>query len=113
MGIIQTIEKQKRNYQQKLINKALRDAKHIARILVKQFGAKEIILYGSLAKAKYFDTFSDIDLVAKGLGANYLKAYGYCLQLTKFNLDLKAYEDIPLTFRKKIEKEGIFINATR
>ncbi|MCM8787254.1 MAG: nucleotidyltransferase domain-containing protein [Candidatus Omnitrophica bacterium] len=109
MNISDNIHKLKENLKREFRKEALKEAIHIACILQKRFGAKEIILYGSLAKEKYFDTASDIDLVVKGLGDKYLKAYGYCLRLSKFNLDIRAYEDMPLNFRKKVDKYGRYL----
>lgn len=49
---------------------------------------------------------SDIDIAVKGIGDKYLMAYGYCPGLSRFNLDIRAYEDMPLKLRKRIEREG-------
>ncbi|MEA1963821.1 MAG: nucleotidyltransferase domain-containing protein [Candidatus Aerophobetes bacterium] len=94
-------------------NEALKNAEYIARILGEQFGADEVILYGSLVKEVFFDVTSDIDLAVKGLGDKYLKAYGYCLRLSEFNLDIKAYEDMPESFRKGVSSEGRCLYAKR
>lgn len=113
MGIVNSIYEKKMNLQQQRRKEALREAKHIARILGERFGAKEVILYGSLSQERYFDMASDIDIVAKGLGDQYLKAYGYCLRLSKFNLDIRAYEDLPDQYKKKVNEEGRCLYAKK
>ncbi len=92
---------------------ALSEARKIARILGEKFGAKEVILYGSLSRGEQFDMTSDIDLVVGGLGEKYLRAYGYCLRLTQFDLDMRAYEDLPSSWRKQVKKEGKVLYAKR
>ena len=111
MGIAETIEKKKATIQEKTVKAAINDARHIASILVKKFGASEVILYGSLIGKKNFDSASDIDIAVKGLGDRYLKAYGYCLRNSKFNLDMKAYEDMPQKFRKVVDTKGVNLNG--
>ena len=54
MGILSAISREKTISQAKLKNNALAEAQHIARILVKRFGAREVILYGSLQKKAVF-----------------------------------------------------------
>lgn len=107
MGIIDNIIKRKSVIKKKIINSALKEANNIATILVKKFGAKEVILFGSLLEKKYFDVASDIDISVKGLGDKYYKAYGYCIRHSKFNLDIRAYEDMPASFRDDINKRGV------
>ena len=111
MGIINRIYNKRMSLRLTHKEEALREAKRIAEILGEQFGASEVILYGSLAKDAWFDAASDIDLAVKGLGDNYLTAYGYCLGISRFNLDIKPYEDMPEKYSKTIAKEGRFLYA--
>lgn len=106
MGIIDYVYEKKLLRHQQMRKRALAEARKIARILGEKFGAKEVILYGSLCEGKPFDVASDIDLVVKGLGDKYLRAYGYCLRLAQFDLDIRVYEDMPTSWREKIKKEG-------
>lgn len=107
MGVLDIAYKEKEKKYLKVKNSALTEAVKIAKILCKKFGATKVMLYGSLAKNKgSFDMASDIDLAVKGLGDRYLKAYGYCLRQSEFDLDVKAYEDMPLHFKQKVDKEG-------
>ena len=86
---------------------ALAEANYIARLLVEKFKAGQVVLYGSLAESKYFDEASDIDLAVKGMGDDYLRAYGYCLRTSEFPLDIRVYEELPVNLKSKIDKEGI------
>lgn len=113
MSIVDNIYKKKEKLQEEIKERALKEAKRIAYILVKRFGATRVILYGSLLKEKYFDSTSDIDIAVEGLGDMYFRAYGYCLELSRFNLDIKAYEDVPADFRGVIEREGRILYAKR
>ena len=113
MGIADKIYKRKEKNRLKIRRNALKDAKHIAYVLGRHFGAKEVILYGSLSQGKYFDRASDIDIAVKGLEEKYLKAYGYCLRLSKFDLDLRSYEDMPHWFRERVNKQGRCLYAKK
>lgn len=106
MGIIDNIQKERDKNRQRLIEDALREADKVAKILVERFGAKEVILFGSLLDKKYFDQASDIDLAVKGLGDKYFQAYGYCLRNSKLNLDIRAYEDMNLKLKNIINERG-------
>lgn len=113
MGIVDSVYKRKEKIQRQIKKEALEHAKSIACILGEQFGAKEVILYGSLIQGAYFDLASDIDLAVKGLGDKYLKAYGYCLRLSRFVLDLRVYEEMPENYRRRIDIEGRCLYAKR
>lgn len=106
MGIISRIYKVKIEEERAYKDKALRAAKKIASVLAKKFGAKKVILFGSLCKGNIFDAASDIDLVVEGLGKGFLKAYGYCLRMSDFTLDIKDYQDLPQEIKKDVECEG-------
>ena len=75
MGIIEVIEKRKSKEHKKLVSDALEEANIIAKILMNKFGAKEVLLYGSLLNSDHFSNESDIDFSVKGLENNYFKAY--------------------------------------
>ncbi len=113
-GLISKIHNYKHKKYLELRRLALSEAQRIAYELGRKFGAKEVILYGSLSKRdKIFDGASDIDLAVRGLGRNYLRAYGHCLQLGRFTLDIKAYEDLPQEVRAKIKRKGLLLYAQK
>lgn len=111
MGIIYRIHNKSRQKNQRIIRNALREAGRLAHILVKKFGAQAVVLYGSLAQGRYFDEISDIDLAVKGMGDNYFRAYGYCIRLSKFNVDVRVYDDMPRSMKLRIDKEGRLLYA--
>ena len=47
--------------------KALRTARWAARLLVEHYGARRVVLFGSLARPGAFTAYSDIDLAAWGI----------------------------------------------
>ena len=66
----------------------LKLAKEAAKLLKIQFGATQVILFGSLLTNKFHET-SDIDLAVNGLPENrYFQAVGYLLGLGEFEFDL-------------------------
>ncbi|MBI5873383.1 MAG: nucleotidyltransferase domain-containing protein [Candidatus Omnitrophica bacterium] len=86
---------------------ALREAQRISKILGQKFGAKKVLLYGSLLREKaVFDNASDIDLAVEGLSGKFLRAYGYCLRISRYPIDLKEYDILPEKFRREILKNG-------
>jgi len=113
MGIIKGVIENKNRLHKKIIKDALREANTIADVLLKRFGASEVILFGSLAEEEYFDEASDIDIAVKGLKDNYFRAYGYCLGLGKYNLDIKPYEDLSKKLKKNIDKRGKLLYGRR
>lgn len=109
MGIIAKIYKRKIQEETRKRRLALETAKRIALILGRRFGARKVILYGSLAEGKYFDSVSDIDIAVSGIGDKYFKALSYCKDLTEFAIDIRDYDEMPAEFKKKLEQKGRFL----
>ena len=107
MGILKAALAARQEKQKELIDSALREAERVADILVKKFGATEVRLYGSLLVKKDFNEFSDIDISVKGLGEKYLKAFGYCIRMSDFDIDIRQYEDLPERIKSIIDKKGL------
>ncbi len=81
----------------------------LARLLREEFGATQILVFGSAVNVDYFSEGSDIDIVAWGIPiAQYLSAV---LAVNEFHHDFKVDLLDPtlcrLTLRKRIEVEGI------
>lgn len=106
MGIIANIYKNKVKAEEQLKKKAFSTAKEVAQILGEKFGAKKVILYGSLARGKYFDSASDVDIAVSGIEDKYFKALSYTRDLTKFDIDIRDYDQMPKEFKERIDKEG-------
>jgi predicted nucleotidyltransferase len=104
----------------KVIGKSLREelraeSRRLVQLLeVKGFKFKRIYLFGSLIKNKSLAPWSDIDLAIEGLPKTmFYKAYACLLKNSKFPVDLKPFEDLDLTIKEKIKKEGEMIYEER
>lgn len=73
-------------------------------LLKSRFGAKRVILFGSLAGQGVWHDQSDVDLAVEGLPpADFFKAYGACFDLLPgVNLDLVSLEDAYPEMRARI-----------
>jgi predicted nucleotidyltransferase len=86
--------------------RAMSAARKAAKLLKSEFGASEIILFGSLARRVGFNRWSDIDLAARGV-TDYLKAMDTVLYLVpEFKIDLVELETCPPTLLENITREG-------
>lgn len=95
-----------------LFHKARTAAQRIAHILVEEFGAKRVYLYGSLLDIKIFTLHSDIDIVVEGLEAKkYFKAINRCWSLLPkgMNLDLIPLEDAEDELKKGLAEKGVLL----
>jgi predicted nucleotidyltransferase len=83
-------------------------ARKAAELLKTKFGAKEVILFGSLARRGSFTLYSDIDLAERGISSDrYLTAMDTVLHLDpEFKIDLVDIENCLPAMRREIEKEG-------
>lgn len=83
-------------------------ARKAAKLLKSEFGATEVILFGSLARRVGFTRWSDIDLASRGIPSEqYLTAMDTVLHLSpEFKIDLVELETCPPALLKSIEKEG-------
>lgn len=79
-----------------------------AKLLKEKFGAKEVILFGSLARRGSFTLYSDIDLAARGIDP--LKFYAASAAIERvdlnFQIDLVDLEFCLPALRENIEKDG-------
>lgn len=84
---------------------ALKIAVNCTQLLQEKFGAKRVILFGSLAGQTPWHNRSDIDLAVEGLPeGNFFQAYAACRQLLtqELQLDLLALEDVYPEMRSRI-----------
>lgn len=88
--------------------RAMIAARKAARLLKEKFGAKEVILFGSLARRGSFTLYSDIDLAERGIPSDdYLTAMDAVLYMnTEFKIDLIDPEFCSPAIRAEIEKDG-------
>ncbi len=84
---------------------ALKDARKMAGILVKEFGATRIIVFGSILDKEAFDEASDIDIAVEGLRKPaYFTALARLMMSSRFEIDLKPVEDVNGAIKRSIEK---------
>jgi predicted nucleotidyltransferase len=89
--------------------KAIRLARRAAKLLREEFGAKRVMLFGSLAHRGWFTRWSDIDLAAWGIPPK--KFYAAVAAMTAmseaFRIDLVDPEACSPSLREAILSEGI------
>ena len=87
---------------------ALIAARKAAKLLKSEFGAKEVILFGSLARRGSFTLYSDIDLAVRGITPEkFYAAVSAMMDVSvDFKIDLVEPEDCSPTMFKNIEKDG-------
>lgn len=92
-------------------HKAWKLARSAGKLLVKNFGARKVFVFGSLLSEELFHLKSDIDLAVLGLNEkHYYRAQGQLLALDpEFEIDLVFIEDAPESLKEKIDSEGIEI----
>lgn len=84
---------------------ALKTARRMARILVRDFGVTRVVLFGSAVREKSFDDASDIDIAVEGLmKRDYFTALARLMRESQFEIDLKPIEDVSGSLRQRIEK---------
>jgi len=79
-----------------------------AKLLKEKFGAKEVILFGSLARRGSFTLYSDIDLAVRGIDPLKFYAAGAAIERVdlSFQIDLVELETCSPAVFKNIEKDG-------
>jgi len=89
--------------------RARKTADQAAALLKEDYGAKRVVLFGSLARDEPFSQQSDIDLAAWGVNEEaYYRIVSQLLDLdAAVKIDLVLSEHASGTFLEVIEKEGI------
>jgi predicted nucleotidyltransferase len=84
-------------------------AKIAASRLRKEYGAKRVIVFGSLAHRSWFTQWSDIDIAAWGITPSRFYAAAASIENldTSFHIDLLDPETAPSTILEHIEREGV------
>jgi len=88
--------------------RAMIAARNAAKLLKEKFGAKEVILFGSLARRGSFTLYSDIDLAVRGIDPLKFYAAGAAIERVdlSFQIDLVELETCCPAVFKNIEKDG-------
>jgi uncharacterized protein len=87
---------------------ALKISKKITRVLKEEFGAKRVVLFGSLADDVWFTKRSDIDIYAEGLSAEtFFRAESEIQKLCEgFKIDLVEPDECSPELLARINQEG-------
>jgi predicted nucleotidyltransferase len=97
---------QQQKHHQQLAQQARTDLEKIVPLLVQQFGATRIILFGSLVKGTFAEG-SDIDLAVAGISPHqFFTAMGALTQISEFWVDLKPLENLEPYFLNKVIRTG-------
>lgn len=88
--------------------RAMAVARKAGKLLKTKFGAKEVILFGSLARRGSFSLYSDVDLAVRGIAPEKFYAAVSAMMdfSSEFKIDLVEPEDCSPTMFKNIEKDG-------
>lgn len=89
-----------------LAEQARGDARRIAALLRERFGARRVILFGSLAR-QGFGPGSDIDLAVEGLPrGEFFAAWALAEAASQFTVDLKPLEELEPHFSARVLATG-------
>ncbi len=102
-------EEQERQEEIQRKQRALSLAEQAAKILRMDFQARQVILFGSLARGEFFHRRSDIDLVVAGVKSqDFWRAWGALDKLGgEFEIDLVDIETASPALRLVLEQEGV------
>lgn len=102
---------EQRLWNQRLAKRARADLERIVAVLVGEFGAERIILFGSLARG-CFAPGSDIDLALAGISpADFIVAMARVNSLTSLWVDLKPLEELEPHFCQRVLATGELLYA--
>ena len=90
-------------------DRALSAARKAAVVLKKKFGAKRVVLFGSLSQDAWCTPRSDIDICADGIPfEQFFRAEAEIEAIaSEFKIDLLDFKECSPELLKRIEKEGI------
>jgi len=90
-------------------DRALSIARMAAVVLKERFGAKRVVLFGSLAQDAWLTPWSDIDLCADGIPfESFFRAEAEIESIASgFKVDFLDFRECSPDLLKRIEKEGI------
>ncbi len=86
----------------------LQRAREAAALLKTQFGARRVMLFGSLVHRAWFTPDSDVDLAVQGLAGDYWQAWRSVEDIFKSQaVDLIELESASESLRRVIQEEGM------
>ena len=104
---LKTILKEREKKKEVLRLEAIADVQRLVSLLRKRFQFESIYICGSILTDN-FSSHSDIDMVIKGLRVeDFFKAHAFLLKESKYEIDLKPFEDLKEDFKEKILTRGM------
>jgi predicted nucleotidyltransferase len=95
----------------RLAERARADLARIVDVLVQEFSARQVIVFGSLVRG-HFGPNSDVDLAVEGVPpADFFVALARANRLTSSWVDLKPLEDLEPRFRERVLATGEVLYA--
>ena len=106
---ITTILKERKDRTRHLRKDALNEAKRLSSLLRRHYEFEALYLYGSVLTDR-FGFHSDIDMAIKGMRVEvFFKAYAILIKESKYEIDLKPFEELTDELREKVLSGGIRI----
>ena len=92
-----------------LLHRAWHVAHEVAALLYEQFGATQVVVFGSLTEPMWFTSRSDIDIAVSGLSHDmYDKAYNKIMDFDSgFKIDLINFDISKGIFRERVKHQAI------
>ena len=105
----EVLEKREAEEIESIRSDAMERAKKVAAFLKEKYGAKRVILFGSIVKSSYLHERSDIDLLVEGIKSeDFLRAGADAWKISgPFDVDIIPAEIAHKNILKKALKEGI------
>ncbi len=105
----ETIEKRQAEEIKAIRSDAMDKAKKVAAMLKEKYGAKKVILFGSIVKSDYLHEKSDIDLLVYGIKPeDFLRAGADAWKISgRFDVDIVPAEIAYKNILKRALEEGI------
>jgi predicted nucleotidyltransferase len=109
MIFVEAIKKRQAEEIESIRSDAMEKARKVASMLKEKYGAKKVILFGSLVKSRYLHKRTDIDLLVEGIRLeDFLRAGADAWALTlPFDVDIIPMERSEKAVIEAAIKEGI------
>jgi predicted nucleotidyltransferase len=104
---LRTVFKEREKEKKSLRKAAITDVQRLAVLLRKRFQFESLYICGSILTDD-FRSHSDIDIVVKGLRVeDFFKAHAFLMKESRYEIDLKPFEDLTEDFREKVLIRGM------
>jgi predicted nucleotidyltransferase len=94
-------------HRRELASRARAEARHVAQMLVREFGASRVYLFGSLAQEDRFHEQSDVDLAVEGIAQErFFKAWTATGAHASAPIELVDIDEVGEPMRRLIREHG-------